>query len=44
VAAGATVQEVNDELRGLRGQELEWARSQLEPVEALAARTFSKAS
>jgi prolyl-tRNA synthetase len=44
VAVGATVAEVHDELRGLRAQELDWAKSQLEPVEALAARTFSKAS
>ncbi|HUY24884.1 MAG TPA: proline--tRNA ligase [Candidatus Saccharimonadales bacterium] len=44
VAASATVAEVHDELRGLRAQELDWAKSQLEPVEALAARTFSKAS
>jgi prolyl-tRNA synthetase len=44
VAVPATVAEVHDEVRGLRAQELDWAKSQLEPVEALAARTFSKAS
>ncbi|MGA8207923.1 MAG: proline--tRNA ligase [Candidatus Dormiibacterota bacterium] len=44
VAGPATVAEVQDELRGLRAQELDRVKSQLEPIEALAARTFSPAN
>jgi prolyl-tRNA synthetase len=44
VAVAATLAEVEEELNGLRREELDWAKAQLDPVEALAARTFSKAS
>ncbi len=44
VAAPTTLAEVQAELSQLRAQELARARAQLQPLEALAARTFPRAS
>jgi prolyl-tRNA synthetase len=44
VAAPASLAEVQAELSELRAQAQEWATAQLQPVEALAARTFPTAS
>jgi prolyl-tRNA synthetase len=44
VPAAKTLAEVQADLSELRTQELDWAKAQLQPVEALAARTFPKAS
>jgi len=44
VPASATLAEVQADLSDLRSQELDWARAQLEPVQALATRTFPRAS
>jgi prolyl-tRNA synthetase len=44
VAAATTLAQVQTDLSELRAQELEWARAQMQPVEALAARTFPTAS
>jgi prolyl-tRNA synthetase len=44
VAAATTLAEVQADLSELRAQELEWTTAQLQPVMALAARTFLTAS